>query len=388
MFWKSLKQWLLGPRTRRRLSLGTDLEVQTTETAPLSPAQLNQVRLGREAGLSERQVQSFAKSTIDAFKMWEIREELAFVADIPFLTERYRPPVLDNLTPKYVGWVATMGGVFGDIAGSQYEFNNCSRTGITVRTAFSRHSHFTDDSVLLIATLETVKNKSTSNELQMLLEKHRANVNNEKLPFGVTAYSKNYKKYYSFYPSAGYGSGFVGWALEGKGPYRSFGNGAAMRVAPIGEFFQCVDDVITHAIASAACTHNHPEGIKGAVITAVCVWMARNGYSKGDILAYVKKHYANQKMVKRYTMSEVRRCDQGSYAVSCQFSVPAAVTCFYESQSYYECIENALSFVGDSDTIACIAGSIAAAFYGRIPEFVKTSIFEHLPHPLRRYFQY
>ena len=152
-----------------------------------------------------------------------------------------------------------------------------------------------------------------------------------------------------------------------------------MRVAPIGEAFESVEDVILHAIASAACTHNHPEGIKGAVVTAVCIWMARHGYSKEDMLTYVQKHYENQDLIKKYTMKEVRSCKQGGYAVACQFAVPAAITCFLESNSYEGCISNALSFEGDSDTIAAISGAIAASYYGSIPDFAHKTLFERLP---------
>lgn len=141
--------------------------------------------------------------------------------------------------------------------------------------------------------------------------------------------------------------------------------------------------VILHAVASAACTHNHPEGIKGAVVTAICIWMGRHGYSKDEILEYVKNHYGNQKLIQRYTMKEVRACKQGGYGVACQFSVPAAVVCFMESETYEGCIENVLSFEGDSDTIGAIAGAMAAAYYGDVSKSVKGIVFERLPEALR-----
>ena len=346
-----------------------------------SAAHLEQIRLGLESGLSNRQVLLYAKPEIDFMDMWDIREKLLFVVDVPHLLEQYRPDILLDYPAKYTGWTATLGAVYGDIAGSRYEFNSCDRAGITLERAISTHSRFTDDTVLTMATLDAVRDIHTDYELKKLLKTDIFDVHaiDEAFPFGDTAYSRSYRKYYDLYPSAGYGPGFHNWALAGKGPYRSYGNGSAMRVAPIGEAFDSVDDVITHAIASAACTHNHPEGIKGAIVTAVCIWMSRHGYAKGDILVYVKKHYENQDMIREYTMNELRRCDQKGYAVACQFSVPAAITCFAESSTFEECIENALSFVGDSDTIAAIAGSLAAAFYGSVSENIKTVVLEKLP---------
>ncbi len=278
------------------------------------------------------------------------------------LIEMYRPQLRNGYEAKYSvehdGLLASIGGIFGDIAGSRYEFFCGDRSNITFENAISKYSRITDDSVLLLATLVATN------------------------PSNKTSYTEAYRDFYHKYPMAGYGSGFVKWALEETGPYGSFGNGSAMRVAPIGELFDNVDDVIRHAIASAECTHNHPEGIKGAVVTAVCIWMVRYGYSKNDILSYVKKRYATQNFIKKYRMEELQNCIQGSYGVTCQFSVPAAITCFIESNNYEDCIVNALSFEGDSDTIACISGAIAAAYYGYLPENVRSIVSEKLPTEL------
>ena len=347
-----------------------------------SGAQMEQIRLGREAGLSERQIRFYAKPEIDCMEMWDLREQLNFILDVPFLIEKYRPDLSLVGQTRYLGWIATMGGICGDIAGSRYEFYDGDRSKISFETAISTHSSMTDDSILMLATLEAVRKTETDSELRQLMAEHEHNFTEEFLPFGDTAYSKTYREFYKRYPAAGYGGGFVHWALEGKGPYKSFGNGSAMRVAPIGEAFESVEDVILHAIASAACTHNHPEGIKGAVVTAVCIWMARHGCTKDEMLTYVKTHYGNQDLIKKYTMKEVSSCKQGGYAVSCQFTVPAAVTCFVESSSYEECISNALSFEGDSDTIAAISGAIAAAYYGDVSDHVRRILREKLSEPL------
>ncbi len=348
----------------------------------LSDGQLEQIRLGREEGLSEKQIQFYAKPDIDPWEMWDLREKLFYIPDVPFLMEKYRPEECSVGQARYSGWLATMGGICGDIAGSRYEFNDCDRSKVTFDMTISPHSCFTDDTILMMATLEAVGNPGTDSELRQLMMDHANNFTEEALPFGETEYTRSYKKYFKLFPNGGYGPGFYQWGFTGKGPYRSYGNGSAMRVAPIGEAFDCVDDVILHAIASAACTHNHPEGIKGAVVTAVCIWMGRHGCSREAILSYVKKHYENQDLIRRYTMDEVRRCNQRGYAVSCQFSVPAAVTCFIESNSYESCITNALSFEGDSDTIAAISGAMAAAYYGNVSECIRMVLHEKLPDSL------
>ncbi len=350
----------------------------------LSDGQLEQIRLGREEGLSEKQIQFYAKPDIDPWEMWDFREKLLYILDVPFLMEKYQPEISSASQARYSGWIATMGGICGDIAGSRYEFNDCDRSKVNFETAISPHSRFTDDSILMMATLVAVGKHETDSELRQLMKDHVNNFTEEALPFGETEYTRVYKKYFKLFPNGGFGPGFYRWGFTGEGPYRSYGNGSAMRVAPIGEAFDSVKDVILHAIASAACTHNHPEGIKGAVVTAVCIWMGRHGCSREAILSYVKKHYENQDLIRKYRMNEVRRCNQRGYAVSCQFSVPAAVTCFVESDSYESCITNALSFEGDSDTIAAISGAIAAAYYGDVSEYVRMVLQEKLPESLFR----
>lgn len=303
--------------------------------------------------------------------------EPEFDRDVAELIERYRPGgwSVEGLVSKYEGLTACLGGVFGDVAGSRFEFFFGDRQGLTLEKAINQYSRVTDDSVLLLATLDAVKEMQRDPDLHIKGTKVS--------DFADTIFTRKYRAYYREFPQVGYGPGFSGWAVTDRGPYGSFGNGSAMRVAPIGELFEDVDEVILHAIASAACTHNHPEGIKGAVVTAVCVWMGRHGCAKDEILNYVKKHYQPQDLIKSYRMEEVRGCYQGGYGLSCQFSVPAAVTCFYESASFEECIENVLSFEGDSDTIACIAGAIAGAFYG-VSENVREIVMERVPDSLRR----
>lgn len=165
------------------------------------------------------------------------------------------------------------------------------------------------------------------------------------------------------------------WAVEGKKtPYGSYGNGSAMRVAAIGEEFDEVDKVIEYAVTSAAVTHNHPMGIRGAVVAAVSVYMARKGYSKPDVIRYMRKHFSLEgtkgfciPKLEGWNMEALRKTV--GYPV-CQYTIPAVSICFEESDSFEDALNNSLSFNNDTDTIAAITGSIAAAYYG-IPEKYK-----------------
>lgn len=320
---------------------------------------------------------------IHLFRKLKWSEDLSLKnMNIHSLIEYYRPDVKNSITPKYEGYVATAGAICGDIIGSRYEFSGLDRNKLCFENALSYTSNITDDTIMMFATMETLNTGNIEEEIRNLLEKHQLGDVKNGLPFGNTTYAKNYRKYYSLYPATGYGSSFAAWAITDAGPYASFGNGSAMRVAPIGDYFEGVEDVILHAIASAYCTHNHSEGIKGAVVTAVCIWMGKHEYSKKEILKYTKRHYKNQSMIRKYTMKELQKCDQGSFSVSSQFAVPAAVACFVRSSSYEKCITNALSFEGDSDTICAIAGAIAAAYYGRISNRAKDIIADKMPEEL------
>jgi len=152
-----------------------------------------------------------------------------------------------------------------------------------------------------------------------------------------------------------------------------------MRVSPIGIYFEDIKDVITYAIASAATTHNHPEGIKGAVITAVCVWMARHGYTKQEIYEYMISFYRGIYGFYDFSIEELKHPNRpGRSDTTCMFSVPAAVICFYYSNSYEETINHVLSFAGDTDTIGAIAGAIAGTYYG-VSENIKEEVEKRKP---------
>ena len=168
------------------------------------------------------------------------------------------------------------------------------------------------------------------------------------------------------YPYAGYGGMFRRWLKEkNPKPYGSYGNGSAMRVAAAGWLFDTIEETRKHARLSAEVTHNHPEGIKGAEATASAIFMARNGMSKDKIKEYIINEFG-------YDLS--RTCDEirptYHHVESCQETVPEAITAFLEGTDFEDVIRTAVSLGGDCDTLTCIAGSIAEAYYG-VPEEMK-----------------
>ncbi|MGN1139845.1 MAG: ADP-ribosylglycohydrolase family protein [Oliverpabstia sp.] len=176
---------------------------------------------------------------------------------------------------------------------------------------------------------------------------------------------------------AGYGSSFYNWLYqENPRPYNSWGNGSAMRVGSIAWFFQ--DDLyrtLDVARISAELTHNHPEGIKGAVSTAHVIWLALNEYEKVEIRNIIKDKY----YVLNKNCDEIRK--EYRFDVSCQGTVPVAIECFLEGNNYEEVVRLAVSMGGDSDTLACIAGSMAEAYYG-VPYSIKKKVYQILPEDL------
>ena len=164
------------------------------------------------------------------------------------------------------------------------------------------------------------------------------------------------------YPDRGYGGFFSAWAVDpNPRPYNSYGNGSAMRVSPVGFFYDKLDKVLSEAARSAEVTHNHPEGIKGAQAVAAAIFLARTGKDKPGIRKYIQRQFG-------YDLS--RRLDDirpaYKFDETCQGSVPEAIIAFLESKDYEDAIRKAIWLGGDSDTIACMAGGIAQAFYKRI----------------------
>ena len=241
-----------------------------------------------------------------------------------------------------------IGAICGDIVGSRYEGKVKPNTPNF--RLFTKKSRFTDDTVHSCAIADAILNNKS--------------------------YAESLKESYKKYPYAGYGKGFKEWAKsDSYEPYNSWGNGSAMRVSPIAYAFDNEKDVLAEAKRSAECTHNHPEGIKGAQAVALAIFMARKGASREEI-------YSEMTIRMGYDLMNV----PNGFFVSCQESVPQALVAFLTSIDYVDAIRKAVMFMGDADTLACIAGSIAQPFYGEkleaIPQDVILKTFERLPDDL------
>ena len=258
-----------------------------------------------------------------------------------------------------------LGAIVGDTVGSIYEFNNTKDYHFEM---FTDRSGYTDDSIMTMAVaywlLKDPKHRYESLEETMVL------------------FAKN-----CACPNGGYGEMFYIWLFmpwslkeicpkaydedffpkynspDGRVPYNSWGNGSAMRVSAVGWFFETLEETERVAKISAEITHNHPEGIKGAQATAAAIWMARNGKRKADIKENIETKY-------EYDLDRTWEYLNQRYGwkSSCQETVPEAIIAFLESSSFEDAIRKAVSMGGDSDTLACITGGIAEAFYGEIPE--------------------
>jgi len=230
-----------------------------------------------------------------------------------------------------------LGAIAGDIIGSTYEFGYMKDYDFHL---FPEGSKFTDDTVLTIAVADCL-------------------LNNKKYDVTLWGYANEYR-------GRGYGGRFMNWIHSpDPKPYNSFGNGSAMRVSPVGWFCTDIDSVLEEAKKSAEITHNHPEGIKGAQATAASVFLARTGNTKQDIKKYISGTF--QYDLNR-TLNEIR--PRYKFDVTCQGSVPESIIAFFESNDYEDAVRKSVSLGGDVDTMACITGGIAEAFYKKIPEYI------------------
>ena len=231
-----------------------------------------------------------------------------------------------------------LGAIIGDICGSVYEWNPYKTEFPDRVPLINETARFTDDSVLSVATAEAI-----------LLQQD---------------YAAAYQKWGLRYPNAGYGGTFYHWMFnESLEPYNSWGNGSAMRISPVGWTFETLEETLAEAKRSAEVTHNHPEGIKGAQSVAAAIYLARNGADKQEIKQYIESTFDYDLDRSTQDIWPVYFFD-----VSCQGSVPESIISFLESRDYEHAIKIAISLGGDSDTMACIAGGIAEAFYGDIPQ--------------------
>jgi ADP-ribosylglycohydrolase len=243
-----------------------------------------------------------------------------------------------------------LGAIAGDIIGSVHEFAGTKSTDFEL---FVPGSRFTDDTVLAVAVADCLLTGSE--------------------------YVDAFHEYFLAYPMAGYGLRFLDWAKAGnRQPYNSYGNGSAMRVPAVGYAFDFLDDVLAQAERSAAVTHSHPEGVKGAQATAAAVFMARQGETKARIKDSLEHMFG-------YDLSGQLDAIRPTYAFdeSCQGTVPAALIAFFESHDYEDAVRKAISLGGDADTLACITGAVAEAHYGGVPLHILTPTLEALDDHLR-----
>lgn len=246
-----------------------------------------------------------------------------------------------------------LGAIAGDIIGSVYEARPVKSKDFPL---LSRGCRFTDDSVLTAAVADAILYNAD--------------------------YTDKFHEYFGRYPDAGFGGSFMQWAMtRSRQPYYSFGNGSAMRVSPVGFAFADIHTVLEEAEKSAAVTHNHPEGIKGAQATAAAVFMAKTGAGKDEIRAFTQERFGYSL---DQPLAEIR--PNYHFDVSCQGSVPQSLIAFFESADYEDAVRNAVSLGGDADTMAAIAGAVAEAAYG-IPDEIRKKALSYLDAPLKRVVQ-
>lgn len=248
-----------------------------------------------------------------------------------------------------------LGAIIGDIVGSRFEWHNIKKKDFEFLTT---KCFFTDDSVMTIAVADAIM---------------RADGNIDILPeYAVESMQLIGRPF----PNCGYGGSFYHWMYsDNPKPYRSYGNGAAMRVSACGFVAKSLEDAKRLSEAVTKVTHNHPEGLKGAEATAVAIFLAREGKSIGDIEKYIHENYYSME----FTLDEIR--DTYEFNETCQRTVPQALKAFFESTDYEDAIRNAISIGGDSDTLAAIAGGVAEAYYG-IPEDIKEKAIGYLDEDL------
>ena len=250
-----------------------------------------------------------------------------------------------------------IGAIIGDIVGSVYERHNIKTKDFEF---FSEGSRFTDDTVMTCAVCYAVREY-----------KARSNVN------VIGLFQKRMVELGQMYPDAGYGGKFRQWLQNDyRRPYGSYGNGSAMRVSACGMLADSLEEAHNLAVYSAEVSHNHPEGIKGAVAVAEAIYLARQKKTKDEIRVHLSQYYDLN-----FTLDEIRPTYE--FDSSCQGSVPQAIEAFLEAENFEDAIRNAISIGGDSDTIAAIAGSIAEPYFG-IPARLKARAYGYLTPPLRQ----
>lgn len=244
-----------------------------------------------------------------------------------------------------------IGAILGDIVGSIYEFDNIKAKDFEL---FDKDCDFTDDTVMTVAVAEALMQfgavtEENADEFKVHLVRVMHNIGNE-------------------YPDCGYGGNFLVWIRKRHTePYGSYGNGSAMRVSSVGWVANSLEEAELIAKATAEVSHNHPEGVKGAVATAGAIYLARTGATKDAIKEYISKYYTID-----FTLDEIR--PDYDYDITCQGTVPQAMQAFFEATDFEDAIRNAISIGGDSDTVGAITGGVAEAFFGISDEHKETAL--------------
>jgi ADP-ribosylglycohydrolase len=243
-----------------------------------------------------------------------------------------------------------LGAIVGDFVGSRHEFQAQKTKDFELVHDACR---VTDDSILTVAVAEWI--------------------------LRGTDLVTRFHELVAAYPRAGWGSMFYRWASEGhRNPYNSFGNGAAMRASPTGWAFHSVDDTLAAAADSARVTHDHPEGIKGAQATALAIYLARTRHDRALIRREITDRFDYDLARTVDTIRPTYHFDE-----TCQGTVPEAIVAFLDAEDYEDALRNAISLGGDADTLACITGGIAHAYFGSVPPTLATPALAALPEPLR-----
>ena len=275
-----------------------------------------------------------------------------------------------------------LGAVIGDISGSWYEFRGFKQRPAALVT---QRDFFTDDSVLTLAVAEGMMNGFEQVDRTKLMQDESAQ-NAFRLEI-----VKSICEFAHRYPDAGYGNTFLRWYIEAYErkvyqPYNSWGNGSAMRASFAGWAAQSLEEALLFGQLSAEVTHNHPEGIKGAQATAMCIFLARKGASKDEIQQCMEQEFGYRfpltiaELQKRYSWNGVDGEGNGGI---CQDSVPQAIQCALQATDFEDAVRNAISIGGDSDTIGCITGSIAEALYG-VPANMCEKAMTYLPENFQK----
>ena len=244
-----------------------------------------------------------------------------------------------------------LGAIIGDIAGSRFEFANHRRKDFTL---FAADCFFTDDSVLTLAVAKAIMETAG-----VAAYDRRPRADNRfylgMLQQMTTTYLRQFAR---DFPGRGYGGRFLQWTESNdSAPYNSYGNGAAMRVSPVSQIAEDEAEVLALAEAVTAPTHNHPEGLRGAKAVALAIFLAQQNATKAEIKRRITADYYPLD----FSLADIR--DHYVFNETCQQTVPQALTCFFEADSFEDTLRTAVALGGDSDTIAAIAGSVAEAFY-------------------------